>query len=189
MIAPWFHETRQQNHLSAESLLSVTETQTFVSFIRQCVHDSTLPTEHRGNYQKIFTDILTDTETDASTFNMIRWKPHLEHLRIAFAAKNLKMGSGFAQDLRTLLSSSKPPKIKEAPRSTPVPSVAHFAGCYHIDEAKLRSFVKETGRGARGGGRGRRGGRSGSHDPAAGAASGVRGGGPNKTYQGWCFRC
>ena len=102
---------------------------------------------------------------------------------------NLKMGSSVAQDLRALKPSSKPSKIKEAPRSTPVPSVAHFAGCCQIDEAKLRSFVKETGRGARGGGRGRRGGRSGSHDPAAGAAGGARGGGPNKTYQGWCFRC
>jgi hypothetical protein len=47
-IAPWFHEARQQNHLSAESLLSATEAQAFVSFIRQCAHDSTLPTEHRG---------------------------------------------------------------------------------------------------------------------------------------------
>ena len=165
VIAPWFHEARQQNHPSAESLLSATEAQAFVSFIRQCAHDSTLPTEHRGIYQKIFADILADTETDTSTFNMIRWKTHLEHLLIAFADKNLKMGSSIAQDLRALQPSSKSPKIKEAPRSTPVPSVAHFAGCYHIDEAKLRSFVKETGRGAHGRGRGRRGGRSASHDP------------------------
>ena len=189
VIDPWFHETRQQNHPSAESLLSATESQSFVSFIRQCAHDSTLPTEHRDIYQKIFTDILADTETDASTFNMIRWKPYLEHLRITFTDKNLKMGSSVDQDLREFQASSKSPKIKEAPRSTPVPSVAHFAGCYHIDEAKLRSFVKETGRGERGGGRGCRGGRSGSHDPAAGAVGGSRGGGPNKTYQGWCFRC
>ena len=101
VIDPWFHETRQQNHPSAESLLSATEAQAFVSFIRQCAHDSTLPTEHRGIYQKIFADILADTETDASTFNMIRWKPHLEHLHIAFAAKNLQMDSS-AQDLRAI---------------------------------------------------------------------------------------
>ncbi len=180
-IAPWLHEARQQNHLSTESLLSATEAQAFVSFIRQCAHDSTLPTEHRGIYQKIFADILADTEADASTFNMIRWKPHLEQLRITFTAKNLKMGSGLAEDLRVLQPSSKPPKIKETHRSTPVPSVAHFVGCDQI-------FRQETGRGARGG-RGRRGGRSGSHDPAAGAAGGGRGDGSTKTYQGWCFRC
>ena len=52
------------------------------------------------------------------------------------------MDSIFKGIFDTLQPSSKPPKIKEAPRSTPVPSIAHFTGCYHIDEAKLRSFVK-----------------------------------------------
>ena len=49
-------------------------------------------------------------------------------------------------------------------RSTP--SVAHFADEYHINEDALRSVVKETGGGGRGGGR------CGSRDPreAAGAA-------------------
>ena len=127
LLAPWFHNARQQNHPSAEALLSATEAQAFVSFVRQCAHDSTLPTDNHSIYQKILADILVDIEADASTFNMIRWKPYSEHLRITFAAKNLKMGR-VPQALRVLQTHSKYPKVKEASRSTP--SVAHFAGCY-----------------------------------------------------------
>ena len=72
LLAPWFHNTSQQNHPSAEALLIDTEVQTFVSFVRQCAHDSTLPTEHHIIYQKILPDILVDIEADASTFNMIK---------------------------------------------------------------------------------------------------------------------
>ncbi len=40
LLAPWFHNVRQQNHPSTEALLSATEAQVFVSFVRQCAHDS-----------------------------------------------------------------------------------------------------------------------------------------------------
>jgi len=82
-LATWFHEARQQNNPSAEVLLSAIEAQAFVSFVRQCAHDATLPAEHRGIYQRISADILADSEKDASTFNMLRWKPYFEHLQIA----------------------------------------------------------------------------------------------------------
>ena len=87
------------------------------------------------------------------------------------------------QALRVMQTPSKPPKVKETPRS--IPSVPHFACCYQINEDVFRSFVKETGRGGRGGGRGRHGDRNGSRDPppSDGAVVSVRGGGLSKPYR------
>ncbi len=146
----------------------------------------TVHTEHHNIYQKILVDILVDIEADACTFNMIRWKPYSEHLRITFAAKNLKMGC-VPQTLRVLPAHSKSPKVKEVSHSTP--SVVHFVGCYQINADAPRSFVTQTGRGGRGGDRGGRGDRSSSRHPppVAGTAVGVHGGDPRKPYQGWCF--
>ena len=101
LLAPWFHNVRQQNHPSTEVLLSVHRHRHLCLSFDSVPMILTVSTEHHSIYQKILADILVDIEADASTFNMIRWKPYSEHPRITFAAKNLKMGC-VPQALRVL---------------------------------------------------------------------------------------